>query len=142
MPYRTDTEIDLTPQTTSKYIISSQHRRIGNPYKCVWTITYQEEVNCFIQAKTSNWINGKICWGLKVVGNALQAVGRNTDNEDLKFAKFIDGTNTDVWHGYPADYLNRSQDRPTTAILLSWQQSNYLGKHHVRKIKQGIPCNL
>src|ERR1035441_1165830 len=95
MTLKTDTPIDL-PDMDSKYIISSQHRKKGNPYKCVWTITHEEEVNCFINAKNSNWIIGTIGYGLKIVGNVLHVVGRNTDNEELKFAKFIEGTTKDI----------------------------------------------
>ena len=47
MPYLTDKEIDLsfTTKLNCKYIIASQHRKIGNPHKCKWIIPYKDEIN-------------------------------------------------------------------------------------------------
>lgn len=72
----------------------------------------------------------------------MQVVGINNDKEELRIAKFIDGTGSDVWHGYPADYLNRKQDIPSTFVLQIWVSSGYIGKSDLRKIRQGMPCNL
>ena len=55
MAYITDVEIDLTTRTIGNYIISSQHRRKGNPNKSIWTISFDEEVECFINAMNGNW---------------------------------------------------------------------------------------
>jgi len=46
--YITDEEIDLTEIIKRKYIISSQHRKIGNPNKSIWKISFRAEVKCFI----------------------------------------------------------------------------------------------
>lgn len=142
MPYKADTVIDLTGHTTSNYLISSQHRRRGNPNKCRWTITFAEEVACFIQTINQNWRDGNEGWGLKLNNILVQVVGINNDNEELKIAKFIDGTGTNVWHGYPADYTSRSQDRPTTGILRTWVNNGYITKSKMTKIRLGQPCSL
>ena len=46
MPYTTDTEIliELKEELVSTYVISSQHRAVGNPNKSVWTINFDDEV--------------------------------------------------------------------------------------------------
>jgi hypothetical protein len=142
MRYKADKEIDLKLHTKSNYIISSQHRRTGNPNKSVWTITFEEEVACFIQAINDNWKIGTQAWGVKVLGNILQVVGLNNNRQELKFAKFVDGTNTNVWHGYPADYMSNAQDRPATNILKGWVDNGYMTKAKMSKIRLGQPCNL
>ena len=144
MPYTTDAEIDLSTQTSGEgnYIISSQHRRTGNPNKCIWTITFDEEVNCFIHALRSNWKKGKKAWGVKAIGGTLQVVGLNPGSKELKLAKFVDATNNKVWHGYPADYMSKAQDRPDTNILKAWVENGYLTKAKMSKIRQGQSCDL
>lgn len=142
MPYKADVEINLTAKTKGNYIISSQHRRSGNPNKCIWTITYEEEVNCFIQALNGDWRTGAEAWGVKVIGDILQVIGLNNDNQELKLAKFVDGSKSNVWHGYPADYMKKAQDRPATNILKVWVDNGYLTKAKMSKIRLGQSCNL
>lgn len=142
MPYTADTEIDLMAITTGNYIISSQHRRRGNPNKSIWTITFEEEVDCFIQALSGNWKTENEAWGIKLHNGVIQVVGENYSRQELKLAKFVDGTNTNVWHGYPADHMNRPHDRPATNILKVWVNSGYLTKAKMSKIRLGQSCNL
>jgi len=144
MPYTTDTEIEieLEEELTTTYIISSQHRATGNPNKTVWTVNFDDEVNCFTQSKTFEWIENNYGWGLKVIDSVLQYIGHNFENETLKIAKFVDGSANDVWHGYPADYLRRSQDRPPTFVLKNWVEQGYLTKAKMNKIRRGQSCNL
>jgi hypothetical protein len=140
--YQQDTEIELQETKPRKYYISSQHRKKGNPNKSIWIISFEEEVNCFIQTISNTWKVKAEAWGIKLNGNTLQVVGLNNNNEELKLAKFVDGTNTDVWHGYPADYVCNAQDRPTTEILKYWVHQGYITKSKMKKIRQGQPCNL
>ena len=142
MPYTADIEIDLTTRTTGNYIISSQHRRTGNPNKSIWTINFDEEVECFINAMNGNWKTEAIAWGIKTIGDVLHVVGLNPDNEELKIAKFVDGSKTNVWHGYPADYMRKAQDRPETVILKTWVDNGYITKAKMSKIRLGQSCNL
>lgn len=143
MPHQVDTEIDLTEQKVdSKYIISSQHRRKGNIHKCIWIISLDEEVNCFVQAIKENWKVGSQAWGLKIVNTVIQVVGHNSRNRELKLAKFIVGNDKDIWHGYPADYMMRAQDRPATDILKAWVNNGYISKAKMSKIRLGHSCNL
>ena len=144
MPYTTDTEIEieLEEELTTTYIISSQHRATGNPNKTVWVLDFNDEVQCFTQSKTSEWIQDNYGWGIKVINSNLQNIGHNFENETLKLAKFVDGNGNDKWHGYPADYLRRSQDRPPTFILKNWVDQGYITKAKMSKIRKGQLCNL
>jgi hypothetical protein len=142
MAYTADTEIDLTELAQANYIISSQHRRRGNPNKSVWTISYEEEVDCFIETMTREWQIGTVAWGIKVVEDILQVVGVNSIRQELKLAKFVDGADTNVWHGYPADYMRKAQDRPATNILKLWVNDGFITKAKMSKIRLGQSCNL
>lgn len=144
MPYKTDAEIEiqLEEALTTTYIISSKHRSTGNPNKTVWTLDFDDEVECFTYSKTSNWIQDNCGWGIKVINSILQYIGHNFENEALKLAKFVDGNENDIWHGYPADYLRKSQDRPPTFILKSWVDQGYITKAKMNKIRRGQSCNL
>lgn len=142
MTYRTDTEIDLSQHITSNYIISSQHRRTGNMNKSVWLIDFNEEIECFIQTITNNWKNGLEAWGLRTENSSLKVLGLSSMKDELKLAKFVDGTKTNVWHGYPANHMANSQDRPTTEILKNWVSGGYITKAKMNKIRQGQLCYL
>lgn len=142
MPFQADKEISLTDFPSSKYIISSQHRKTGNPNKSIWIISFNDEVECFLQTLEKNWKQHNEGWGIKVLNDALQVIGNSVSKDELKIAKFVDGSNTDVWHGYPADYMRNSQDRPTTEILTVWVNSGYITKSKMSKIRKGFSCNL
>lgn len=141
MTYLTDTQIDLT-ELKKSYIISSQHRKTGNVNKSLWSISNEEEVLCFVETIKQKWIDGANAWGVKVVNNALQKVGANNDGQTLKIARFVDSYSADVWHGYPADYIRKSNDRPTTNVLSDWVKKSYITKAKMAKIRQGQLCNL
>jgi hypothetical protein len=132
------TEIDFT----CKYIISPHHRMKGKRDKTIWTLSHDGEVECFIFSYSSEWFEGNICYGLVIENNTPVVVGENPSGGKLKLAKFIDSSNTSLWHGYPADYLERAQDRPNESILRSWVNKKYITKAKMLKIRSGKPCNL
>ena len=144
MPYLQDIEYDLEPTANflCKYFISSQHRRVGNPNKSIWILSHEEEIGCFVFSINSGWKNQIVSWGLSLLGTEMQIIGRNPENEELKIAKFVDGNGNNIWHGYPADYLRKSQDRPETCTLKSWVQHGYITKAKMSKIRLGQSCNL
>ncbi|MFB9107753.1 hypothetical protein [Flavobacterium gyeonganense] len=142
MPYTADERINLSPKVLSEYIISSQHRRVGNANKCVWTISFEEEVNCFSNSFTENWISNSKAWGLIIENDFLKVIGLNNDKQELKLAKFVDANKNNIWHGYPADYMNRAQDIPLENILKKWVTKKYITKAKMNKIRRGISCNL
>ena len=144
MTYQQDIEYDLETQVSCecRYIIASHHRRVGNPNKSIWTISNSGEIECFVFSFISNWFEENICWGVSAIGADLQVVGKNNYNEDLKIAKFIDSNNNKIWHGYPADYMRKAQDRPATQTLHDWVGKGFITKAKMSKIRQGQSCNL
>ncbi len=142
MRYCVNTEYDLAPIVKSKYIISPHHRATGKKDKSIWTISYKDEIDCFIQSRVSEWIIGSICWGLKISDGKIQVIGKNQVSDELKIAKFIDGDNKNIWHGYPADHKSKKQDIPDMKILIMWAEKNFINKSEIRKIKQQLSCNL
>lgn len=142
MEYKVDKEIDLSEYKIGNYIISSQHRKKSNPNKSIWTITYKEEVECFIFAFDKKWNTDNEGWGLKIYDGLIQEIGQDFEYKKLKIAKFVDGNQKNVWHGYPVDHMIKPNDRPTTEILKAWVDKGYLTKAKMCKIKQGKSCNL
>ncbi|WP_430898658.1 MULTISPECIES: hypothetical protein [unclassified Paraflavitalea] len=141
MPYEVDRNIDLTPRITSRYYVSSAHRRLQEN-KSRWTVTIEEEVECFVNSQRNSWIEGVFSWGLIPSESNLLILGENFQNEELKIAKFVAKNGDGVWHGYPADYCRNIQDRPGISILSKWRANGHIKKHHIVKIRQGKQCNL
>lgn len=57
--YIQEESIDLRPEVEANYFISAQHRKVGNPNKTVWTISYEAEVNCFANSIKNEWRTAK-----------------------------------------------------------------------------------
>ena len=142
MPYTADVRINLSPNISSEYIISSQHRRTGNVNKSIWIVPFEEEVNCFSQSFTEKWIDKTKAWGLVFENDILKVIGLNNNNQELKLAKFVDANGNNIWHGYPADYMNRVHDIPLENVLKKWVIKKYITKAKMNKIRRGISCNL
>jgi hypothetical protein len=139
--YELDTALDLAPRITQRYFASSTHRRKQKD-KSRWIIDIYEEVNCFVVSQVNEWVEETTSWGLIQNGNALLVLGENGHDEPLKIAKFIAKSSDGVWHGYPADFHRKIQDRPGMAILQAWRNEGHIEKHHILKIRQGKECNL
>ncbi|MDJ1503407.1 hypothetical protein [Xanthocytophaga agilis] len=128
-----------------KYLIHEQHRNTSfKNRKSQWLISESDEVACFDNAYNSGWLDGSyVCWGLKIdTSNSLEVIGHATDNTELKIAKFVDSNNNEAWHGYPAHYQDKPQDRPSESILSKWVVGNLISKSKMTKILRGITCNL
>lgn len=125
------------------YQINYSHRRGGNPDKSIWIITENEEVACFELALLQGWLEDKTGWGIKKDSTGkLEQIGISRLQEPLKIAKFRDDSQNNEWHGYPADYQSKQQDRPSTKILQIWREKGIIEKHHISKLRSGKPCNL
>jgi len=48
--------IKVSDDLTIYYKLTTVHRRPGNPEKCIWTIGYNEEENCFRKAVDEKWL--------------------------------------------------------------------------------------
>lgn len=121
MRYRVD-----QPFTTSvgeSYAIKNDHRN-GSRSKSQWITTLEEEVAAFEDAYGSNWISrsGKHAWGLHFVDGKPHILGIASANssrrERLRLAKFVRNMAPSFWHGYPANYRRKPQDRPPVVVLL------------------------
>jgi len=139
--YTFDTELDLKPHTAKRYIISTAHRRKQRS-KSRWTVSAEVEIDCFIGSDLNRWVENVVAWGVLKGEGRLLELGKNSQKESLKIAKFVDLQNTNVWHGYPADYCRNHQDRPGARILKDWRLKDIIEKHHITKIRQGKECNL
>ena len=129
--------------TTSQYIIVSQHRTSGYRNKSRWVVSKQEEVDCFRQSLQKEWLCVGTGWGVIIDNsNKLKILGINHFNEDSKIAKFIDGNKSNLWHGYPADVKRKVKDIPPVAILNKWRVENIIKKCHVSRIQRGATCSL
>lgn len=121
------------------YTSVSQHRHRTNSEKSRWTVSIQEEIDCFIVSKSNAWNhpgnNKMIGWGIISHEGRFKILGENCEYNDLKIAKFFGINNK--WHGFPADYRNNEADRPPMNILLKW-----VDKTKMRKIRGGQKCNL
>jgi hypothetical protein len=136
-------------QINVSYKVRSVHRRKGNSKKCIWTLNPKEEVDCFRDAASAKWLDAnawsiaKHGWGLKVNANGgLEEVGISDQGESLKIAKFVDSSLNYEWHGYPADYSQRKQDKPPISVLADWKERRLITKTQMSKIKQFQRCNL
>lgn len=138
MKYIVDTALqlsELNSKIKAQYIISSQHRKTKKSHKSYWTISYKEEVECFCSTFSEKWIEDYEGWGLKVENSNIIVLGQSKKKTDLKLAKFVDGNQNDIWHGYPADHLEKTQDIPPIFILKLWKEKGYISKADVLKIK-------
>lgn len=139
--HQLDTEIEIEDLEV-KYIFSSAHRRVQKD-KSRWTITTIEELKCFKKSLSLKHLeDDQITWGYIKESINLNDLGINKHKESLKIAKFVDKSSLKIWHGYPADFVRNSQDRPGIEILKSWKQDGIIEKHHIIKIRQGKVCNL
>jgi hypothetical protein len=123
------------------YTIVSYHRDNSNPEKSKWTIQEDEELLCFVQSIKQSWKNGKFAWGLHIINGIIEQLGVNKFREPAKCAKFVDPGQNDKWHGYPADFIRNSHDRPTPVVLKVWNDQNLITKPQMVRILQG-KCSL
>jgi hypothetical protein len=126
-----------------KYIHKMDHRD-GTGNKSQWSISQQQERNCFLRMHDSAWFLVNKGWGLHLVKKKPEYLGYRANSVQLLFiAKFVDGNNNSIWHGYPADHIRfPDRDIPIEYILLDWRNLGYLSNAKMRKIMKGQRCNL
>ena len=133
-----------SPSTTvvgEVYLPLPKHRGQADQHRSIWTKPVPEEIACFVQAWQESWgTNGGELWGHVREGTRLQPLGLNRYGEHLWFGKFLHNPHPVQWHGYPADYRRKSQDRPPEKVLFKWRDIGILAKHQVYKIMAGKSC--
>jgi len=126
----------------TKYIIHPDHRN-NTRDKSQWTISPDVEIGVFTYSLNNSWLIKQDGWGLYLNGNTVLILGHSSDNQrSLFIARFIDSTNKQEWHGYPADHVRRNSDIPAVELLQTWMTNGYLRPAKVSKIVRGKPCNL
>lgn len=139
MPQTYQINIDYEVIKDIFYKIHPHHRQTGLPNKSTWSISYQEEINCFVFTYNSNYIEINFGFGFLLNNTRkLEVIGTSINDKKLKFAKFVDGNNNHRWHGYPADYINNKQDKPSEELLLLWKNSGIITKPQFKRVKGRI----
>ena len=68
--------------------------------------------------------------------DTIHILGRNNVNPELIIAKFVNSTPT-IWHGYPADYVQKNQDRPTLDVLNKMYSNGLISAKEMKRISKG-----
>jgi len=135
--------IKITDEREVVYTISKKHRG-HNKKKSYWSIKMPREIALF-RSSLQNGYEDKAnhtAWNLNIVNGEIRLVGYTVNKKELKIAKFVDSNHNEKWHGYPANYIKNSQDRPSSKVLELWYNANVISAATMKKIKGGQPCNL
>ena len=73
-------------------------------------------------------------FNIKIINSKPSIIGTNKFSKNLYIGKFVNGISS--WHGYPADYQSKNQDKPSDEILEKLL-SQGLSLTSIRKIKKG-----
>ena len=120
-----------------------RHRGTPDQHRSVWTEPVEGEVACFVEAWEQAWgERDGLLWGNARDDSGLRPLGLNGHREELWFAKFVRASSPAPWHGYPADYRRRKQDRPPTRVLVQWREAGIITKHEAARIAGGRRCNF
>lgn len=120
------------------FYTSLKYHRDKNPKKSQWIVSVDQEVDCFAQTKSENWISKDRGWGIIIQNKRLGKIGISVLGEDLSIARFECKNNNDEWHGYPADLKNKTDDIPIDDVLIVWRNSGYINKSEFIKIRRGV----
>lgn len=130
-------------KTVIIYNVNPQHRVRGNPNKSIWIVAPDVEFACFKYTFENQWVDGNDAWGfLRDENKKMVLLGSGQNNEELKLAKFKKYPTADEWHGYPCNYLTKSQDVPTDKVLRDWVEKRYISKAKMNKIQHQLVCVL
>ncbi|MCG3771480.1 MAG: hypothetical protein JW384_02666 [Nitrosomonadaceae bacterium] len=123
------------------YQIHPDHRN-GTPGKSQWIIPATDEVKSFEQAVALGCIDFKSGWGLHCPNGIPESLGRTTTQHEVKIAKFVENLMPVFWHGYPADYRRKPQDRCPVSVLQTWHTVGYIEKYEIARVRSGKRCSL
>lgn len=138
----------MRPLTTTEirpgvlYTCHPDHRN-GTLGKSQWRVVPDEEIRCFARCLRDTWTRGAVGWSLHLVDGRPEYLGVAQDHRTPLFvAKFVDGTQRGIWHGYPADHQRNHADIPDLPILRDWLNGALLTRPKIRKLIRGQPCSL
>ena len=144
--HRTDTEYDMAVEypllEISGYYKAVSFHRNGTPDKSQWTISVDDEFDLFAKTKLDGQIYDDKGYNLWIVNETAEVLGYTEHGSETRMARFEDGTRSDHWHGYPANYLRAKNDIPPMALLRDWKAKGLIRKSDITRIKQQKPCSL
>lgn len=144
--HRTDVEYDMTAEypefKISGYYKAVSYHRNGTPDKSQWIISVDDEFDLFAQAKRDCQIFDDKGHALWIIGDAACVLGYTEHQSETRLARFEDGTRSDHWHGYPANYLRAKNDIPPMSLLRLWKDQGLIRKSDITRLKQQKPCSL
>jgi hypothetical protein len=109
--------------------------------KSQWTISLENEREVFVVGMNSQWFVMTACWSMYIVDGVVQYLGLAQDHSKPVFlSKFVDGTATGKWHGYPVDHQDKNFVLPTQVSKL-WLDSKILSTSKISKIIRRQPCS-
>jgi hypothetical protein len=134
------------------YRCRHEHRNGAIAQESQWTIPRPAEAATFLRTALEGWqlelaANGGIsqrrAWGLNITPGGPVALGlARSTRADAYVAKFVDGTGTQQWHGYPADHEGETADIPDAPVLERWVVAGHINHAKRRKLMRQRPCRL
>jgi hypothetical protein len=125
------------------YMHNPVHRNWKAGGKSQWTIPEAAERACFLRAYGNHWVLERAGWGLHLENGQPDYLGKGQDHQMMVFvAKFVNGSGTGPWHGYPADHCRTVGDIPRQTVAWDWYSRGLLTRPKVRKLLRGQPCSL
>ena len=144
--HRTDVEYDMATeypdyQIAGYYKAVSYHRN-GTCGKSQWTISVDDELDLFAEAKRDGQLFDDKGYAIWIIDNNAGVLGVTEHDSETKLARFVDGTRSDHWHGYPANYLRAKNDIPPMTLLKLWKDRGLIEKSDMTRMKNQKPCSL
>jgi hypothetical protein len=144
--HRTDVEYDMSTEypdyEIAGYYKAVSYHRNGTAGKSQWTISVDDEFDLFAKAKRDGQIFDDKGYALWIVADAACVLGITEHESETRLARFEDGTRSDHWHGYPANYLRAKNDIPPMSLLRQWKESGLIEKSDITRLKLQKPCSL
>ena len=144
--HRTDMEYDVSTEyptyNITGYYKSVSYHRNGTADKSQWTISVDDEFDLFAKTKRDGQIYDDKGYALWIVSDVACVLGVTEHNSETRLARFVDGTRSDHWHGYPANYMRAKNDIPPMSLLKQWKESGLIEKSDITRLKQQKPCSL
>lgn len=124
------------------YYKSVSYHRNGTAYKSQWIISVDDEFDLFAKAKRDNQIFDNKGYAIWVIDDKSSVLGYTEHNSETRLARFIDGSRSNHWHGYPANYLRAKNDIPPISLLRIWKDRGLISKSDITRMKYQKPCSL
>ena len=144
--HRTDIEYNIAMEYPGYNIegcyTSVSYHRNGTANKSQWAVSVDIEFDLFAKAKNDGQIFDDKGYSLWILDGEAKVLGYTEHSSETRLARFEDGTRSNRWHGYPANYLKTKNDIPPMSLLIKWKESGIIEKSVITRLKQQKPCVL